>query len=84
MESEKWRDLVLLSAGESLVYQGMKSEGFMGEGDVEKYHVVDSSGGKVGEVTVIDHTAVRGFRRTITVKQRNRMNELIVNVSYDL
>lgn len=72
-----WREKIILKCGEQLKRTGSKSTGFMGETDVETYDVVDAQGATVGSVTVEDHTAVRGFKRTVSVEQRDQAGSTI-------
>lgn len=72
-----WREKIVLRSGEQLKRTGSKSTGFMGETDVDTYDVVDAQGATVGSVTVEDHTAVRGFKRTISVEQRDGAGAII-------
>ena len=54
----------------------------MQETDIDEYEVVDPSGDCVGTVVVTDHTAVRGFRRTISVEQRDKAGAVVVQESW--
>jgi hypothetical protein len=75
-----WKDKVKLSAGEELKFENSHSKGFMGEEDINEYSVLDSEGRVVGKVTHTDHTAVRGFKRTQTVRQTDSSGKVIVDV----
>lgn len=70
-----WKDKVVLREGEKLEHQGSKVSGFMGETDIDTYAIVDANGIQTGTVVVEDHTAVKGFKRTITVTQTNLQGE---------
>lgn len=77
-----WEEKLILGEGETLKHLGSKTAGFMGETDVDKYAVVRSDGTEVGSVKVEDHTAVKGFRRTITVIQTDASGKEIVHTSF--
>ncbi|WP_332658650.1 hypothetical protein [Brevundimonas sp.] len=77
-----WKEKIVLGNGEELRRVGSKSTGFMGETDVDTYDVVDGQGATVGSVIVEDHTAVRGFKRTISVVQRDAAGALIFSESW--
>jgi hypothetical protein len=78
-----WSGRVILGAGEKLCLVGSKSTGFMQETDVTTYNIVADDGSICGDVTVTDHTAVRGFRRTLRVVQRNATSETIVDEAWN-
>jgi hypothetical protein len=78
----EWKHKIVLNAGESLSFVGSSMKGFMQETDVMTYNVVGSDGAKVGTVVVEDHTAVKGFRRTITVSQKDNEGTVIVHESW--
>lgn len=77
-----WKSKVVLNSGEQLKHLGSKSKGFMGETDVDSYDITDAQGEVIGSVTVEDHTAVRGFRRTISVEQRDAAGKVVVSESW--
>lgn len=77
-----WKNMVLLKEGQQLKYVGSTSKGFMAETDVATYDIVDSENAKVGSVTVEDHTAVRGFKRTISIEQRDLAGRIVVQESW--
>ena len=57
-------------------------KGFMQETDVDAYDVISKNGIKAGTVTVEDHTAVKGFKRTITVIQKDIAGKTIFSESW--
>lgn len=73
------QDKVKLNPGEKLKFESSQSKGFMGEEDINEYSVVDSEGRVVGKVTHTDHTAVRGFKRTQTVRQTDSTGTVVVD-----
>lgn len=77
-----WKDKVILNSGEILQIDSSRSEGFMQETDVYDCSVLDASGQVVGKVKATDHTAVRGFRRTLTVKQTSASGQVVVDESW--
>lgn len=68
-----------LNQGETLKLIKSGSEGFMAETDVNEYSILNTAGEIVGSVVYTDHTAVRGFRRTQTVVQKDMHGKVIVN-----
>lgn len=72
-----WKSKISLKGGEQLRHMGSKSKGFMAETDVDDYEIIDVDGAVVGSVTVEDHTAVRGSRRTISIVQRDAAGALV-------
>ena len=78
-----WRAKLILNAGETLKFEESQTKGFMGEKEIDLYSVVRSDGTKAGTVSVSDHTAVRGFRRTISVLQRDTSGKTIVDVQFN-
>jgi hypothetical protein len=77
-----WRDKVVLKPGESLRVEDSRCEGFMQEKDIYDCSVVDVNGVVVGRVRATDHTAVRGFRRTLSVKQTNTSGQVLIDETW--
>ncbi|WP_167313440.1 hypothetical protein [Ralstonia insidiosa] len=69
-----------LKDGESLKLERRYSKGFMQETDVEEYSIVDGKDEVTGKVRYTDHTAVRGFRRTMQVVQSDRAGATVVDI----
>jgi hypothetical protein len=82
MNVDDWKKFILLNEGESLKHEGHRTKGFMEEEDVDTYSVLAANGATMGSVTVSDHTAVRGFRRTIQVTQEDSNGKVLVEKSY--
>lgn len=78
----EWKSKVSLKSGEQLKHVASKTKGFMAETDIDSYEIVDAHGVVVGSVTVEDHTAVRGFRRTVSIEQRDAMGALVNSESW--
>lgn len=76
------QDKLKLAAGETLKHETSHSKGFMGETDVTIYAILDSAGRVVGSVEHTEHTAVRGFRVTHTVVQKDLAGSVIVHTSW--
>ncbi|TVT50796.1 MAG: hypothetical protein FHP94_00325 [Denitromonas halophila] len=74
-----WQDKAILNPGESLRIDTSRCEGFMQETDVYYCSVIDANGAVVGKVKATDHTAVRGFRRTLSVQQTNASGQTVVD-----
>lgn len=77
-----WQDKVILRSGESLRIEESRCEGFMQEKDVYRCSVIDPNGAVVGKVEATDHTAARGFRRTLSVKQTNVAGTVLVDETW--
>lgn len=54
----------------------------MQETDVYECSALDATGQVVGEVRATNHTAVRGFRRTLTVRQASASGHIVVDESW--
>ncbi|MGV8989186.1 MAG: hypothetical protein ACOH2H_23360 [Cypionkella sp.] len=70
---------LVLQAGETLKLISSSCKGFMQETDLMTYDVINASGDKVGTVEVEDHTAVKGFRRTVSFTQRGIDGKVLVD-----
>jgi hypothetical protein len=82
--ADHWKTLITLAPGQQLKKGAHKTSGFMGEEDIDTYAVVSSDGVNVGEVVVRDHTAVKGFRRSIRVMQTGAAGEQLLNTAYEV
>lgn len=72
-----WQSKVILKEGELLKHVSSRTKGFMEEEDIDEYSIQAADGSKTGSVTVNDHTAVRGFKRTITMTQYDANGRVI-------
>ena len=79
---QEWKQKLVLKPGEHLQHTGSRMTGFMQETDIDTYDVLDADGSKVGSVTIEDHTAVKGFRRAISVRQRDLSGKVVVEESW--
>jgi len=82
MNAEHWETLLILDEGETLKFDGSRPNGFMEEEDIKTYSVIGTDGCKKGEVVINDHTAVRGFRRTIQFTQRDANGQTLKQEAY--
>ncbi|MCK6402909.1 MAG: hypothetical protein L6Q74_13555 [Sphaerotilus natans subsp. sulfidivorans] len=82
MDAEHWKTLPILTPGETLKFEGSKTNGFMEEADIKTYSVLGADGCKNGEIVINDHTAVRGFRRTIHFTQRDANGNILAQKAY--
>lgn len=71
-----------LNIGEEIKRTSSRTKGFMGETDITEYQIVNQAGEVVGTVTHTDHTAVRGFKRTQTVEQKDLAGNTIVSEAW--
>ena len=77
-----WKSRVILNDGESLRHDRSSTEGFMQETDIDIYSIVQPDGTVTGSVSVTDHTAVKGFKRTMRVVQVDAHGKGVVDESF--
>lgn len=77
------KDKIILTPGCLLQHKDSHSKGFMQEADIDEYDIVAPLGEHVGTVIVTNHMAVRGFRRTVSVEQRDKAGKIIVKQSWN-
>ena len=73
---------IKLEQGESIRRDGSHSKGFMGETDVTNYSILDASGDVVGSVEHIEHMAVKGFRVTNSLTQRDSQGKVVTTTNW--
>ena len=73
---------VKLQSGESLVLRSSTTKGTLQEMDVDNFDIVDQSGNVVGTVTYTNHTAIKGFKRTQTLLQRDSKGSVVIDESW--
>lgn len=76
------KEKLKLAQGESLRMDDSHSKGFMGETDVTNYSILDASGNVVGSVEHEEHTAVRGFRVTNLLTQRDLQGNIVISTNW--
>ena len=74
-----FKEKLILADGQTLRHVRSREKGFMGETDETTYDVVDAAGAVVGSVTHERHLAVKGFKLTESVKQRDEAGNVIVD-----
>lgn len=77
--SEDVRKRVVLKEDETLVSKGSRTKGFMGETDINSYEVINSNNEIVGTVEHTHHTAVKGFKVTQCLIQKDKAGNTIVD-----
>lgn len=77
-----WKSKIILKQGEELKHESTSISGFMQETDIDVYAVVREDGTPGGSVKVEDHTAVKGFKRTIWVVQKDNDGMVIVDTRF--
>ena len=82
MNADDWQKFIVLNQGESLKHEKHRTKGFMEEEDIDTYSILATTGSKVGSVTVSDHTAVNGFRRTVRVTHEDANGNVVLEKSY--
>lgn len=68
-----------LKQGETLKQTNHRSKGPLAEMDIYTYEIIDQAGEVVGSVVHTDHTAIKGFKRTQTVEQKDKSGKVIVD-----
>ncbi len=81
-EHPEMKEKLKINQGETLALVKSKSEGFMAETDVDEYEIVNTSGEIVGSVVYKNHTAVKGFRVTQSVIQKDVNGKTIVDIRW--
>lgn len=76
------RDKLKLEAGQTVKLVKSREIGFRGETDVSEYNVLDADGQVVGTVELSEHIAVRGFRKTNTVVQKDAQGNTVVSETW--
>lgn len=71
-----------LNEGDTLKQTDHRMKGPMQETDIWTYSVLNKDGEVVGSVVHTDHTAIKGFRRTQTVEQKDSSGTVIVSTSW--
>lgn len=74
-----WQDKLKLDANESLRHDKSYAKGSLGQEEIELYSIVNQDGEVTGSVQYTDHTAIKGFHRTLHVIQRSSSGNVIVN-----
>lgn len=74
-----WQDKLKLGANEVLRHDSSYTKGILGQEDVELYSIVNQGGEITGSVQYTDHTAIKGFHRSLHVIQHDRSGNLIVD-----
>lgn len=78
-----WKNKIILAADEELKHESSKSSGFMLETDIDIYSIVRNDGTKTGSIKVVEHTAVKGFKKTISVHQTDLSGKTVVDESFN-
>lgn len=73
---------LILNDGESVKHESHRMKGTLQETDIDTYVILSAAGEKIGSAVHTDHTAIRGFTRTQTIKQYDNSGKLIVDVSW--
>jgi hypothetical protein len=73
---------IKLNPGETLKRESSRSEGSMGQTDIDSYSILNEAGDIVGTVVHKDHTSINGFKRTQNVTQKDKDGNIIVQESW--
>lgn len=76
------KDRIKLNQGESLQRESTRTKGPMAEMDITNYSILNQQGDRVGSVIYTDHTALKGFRRTQTVLQKDIDGNVLIDVTW--
>ena len=79
----EWKQKVKLIPGESLKFERSYMKGPLQETDVELYEIVNEKNEVTGNVEVTDHTAIKGFRRTISALQTDAAGNTVIRESWN-
>lgn len=71
-----------LNVGDTLKQIDHKMKGFMQETDIWTYLILNKDGEVVGSVRHTEHTAVKGFRKTQSVEQKDSSGNILVSTSW--
>lgn len=72
-----------LEEGHTVRFLRSRETGFRGERDVSDYEILDAEGNVVGSVQLSEHMAVRGFRVTNTVVQKDAQGNTVHTESWN-
>ncbi len=76
-----WKTKVILREGQVLRHVSSKTQGFMQETDLDSYEIVDAEGAVTGTVLKEEHIAVKGFKRTVRITQKDNSGSVIVDAT---
>jgi len=76
------KDKLKLNLGEQLIQVSHKMKGSLGETDIYKYEIIDSTGSIIGYVDHTDHTSIRGFNRTRSTTQYDANNKIVLDIHW--
>jgi hypothetical protein len=79
-----WKDKLILNPGDHLRYVGESTRGSLQETDVRSYEILDGLGQLCGTVTLEDHTALNGFKGTMTVCQKDAGGKTVASSSWSI
>lgn len=77
------RDKLKLAEDDTLKYKSSRTRGFAGQTDITEYDILDAAGNLIGSVEFTEDVAVRGFRQTNTVVQRDARGTVVVSTSWN-
>ncbi|WP_295547389.1 hypothetical protein [uncultured Stenotrophomonas sp.] len=77
------RDKLKLAEDDTLKYKSSRTRGFAGQTDITEYDILDAAGNLIGSVEFTEDVAVRGFRQTNTVVQRDAQGAVVVSTSWN-
>jgi hypothetical protein len=71
-----------LDQGDKLNKTNHRTKGSWQETDIYSYDILNKNGATIGTVVHTDHTAIKGFGRTQSVKQTDMSGKVIVDLSW--
>lgn len=71
-----------LKNGETLKQINHRSKGPLAEMDIYTYEIINQASEVVGTVIYTDHTAIKGFKRTQAVEQKDNAGKVIVDEAW--
>ena len=76
------KEKLKLNPGDELRRDSSSVKGFMGETDITNYSILDATGNIVGSVEHTEHMAVKGFRVTNSIVQKDLEGNVLVKTSW--
>lgn len=81
-DTKMWKEKLRLSPDESLKHERSYEKGSLGQEEVSLYLIISSNGEEMGSVQFTEHIAIRGFRRSFHLVQRDKARNPIIDVRW--
>lgn len=73
---------VKLNPGETLRRESSRTKGTHAQTDIDTYSIINEHGEVVGSVVHTDTTAIKGFKQTQTLVQKNAAGEVVLELKW--